>query len=285
MAERTTNNKSLLIRTVVLAAAFIAVVAGMVVMTRGETSANQSVGTQTFLEQFVISGGPIVWFILMPASVVMVYLAVQYLLTIRRAVLLPGDADREVVVPAGHLSAREYIDSLGGRGDFVSTAVARSVSHGAGDWFKMRDACFESLQEQAISLVRKIEWLNLIGNVSPMVGLFGTVFGMIKLFNSIVTSGGQPAPAQLAGGISVALVTTFWGLAIAIPALALYGIFRNRIEILANEALAMAEEVLPKVRRRLIAQQKQQLPEQPLPMKPPIRKKRSAENITPSAAQ
>jgi biopolymer transport protein ExbB len=99
--------------------------------------------------------------------------------------------------------------------------------------------------------MRSIEWLNLIGNVSPMVGLFGTVFGMIKLFDAIVTAGGQPQPAQLAGGISVALVTTFWGLFIAIPALAIHGVFRNRIETLANDAVIEAEHIVPEIRRSI----------------------------------
>ena len=115
----------------------------------------------------------------------------------------------------------------------------------------MRSALDESLQEQSWALVRKIEWLNLIGNVSPMVGLFGTVFGMIKLFNAIVVAGGQPQPAQLADGISVALVTTFWGLFIAIPALAIHGVFRNRIEALASDAVTESENIVPEIRRSL----------------------------------
>jgi biopolymer transport protein ExbB len=84
-----------------------------------------------------------------------------------------------------------------------------------------------------------------------MVGLFGTVFGMIKLFNAIVTAGGQPQPAHLAGGISVALVTTFWGLFIAIPALAIHGVFQNRIETLANDAVIEAENIVPEIRQSL----------------------------------
>ena len=115
----------------------------------------------------------------------------------------------------------------------------------------MRNLLFESLQEQALRLGRRIEWLNLIGNVSPMVGLFGTVFGMIKLFNAIVIAGGQPQPAQLAEGISVALVTTLWGLFIAIPSLAIHGVFANRIETLLSDAMAEAENILTEMRGSL----------------------------------
>ena len=61
----------------------------------------------------------------------------------------------------------------------------------------------------------------------------------------------QPQPALLADGISVALVTTFWGLFIAIPALSMYGVFRNRIEGLVSDAIGEADEIMPKIRMSL----------------------------------
>jgi biopolymer transport protein ExbB len=205
----------------------------------------------SLFEQFVIAGGPIVWFVLLPMSLVTVYLSVEYGLTIRRKKLLPCGVGAKTVHivrqhDPGQLQAR-----IADRGDFVSVAVVKAVTQGKGDWFRMRNLLFESLQEQASRLMRRIEWLNLIGNVSPMVGLFGTVFGMIKLFNAIVTTGGQPQPTHLAGGISVALVTTFWGLFIAIPALAIHGVFQNRIETLANDAVIEAENIVPEIRQSL----------------------------------
>src|SRR4030042_533297 len=92
-----------------------------------------------------------------------------------------------------------------------------------------------------------------------MVGLFGTVVGMIKLFKVSATSGGHPEASQLADGISVALVTTFWGLLIAIPALALHGVFANRIETLANDAVIEAEKIIPEIRHSLKPSQSEEL--------------------------
>lgn len=208
-------------------------------------------GTRTFFTQFVISGGPIVWFVLLPMSLVMVFLAVEHGLTIRRKKLLPSGIGEQIIEIIQQFGPRQLAARIAERGDFVSIAVVKAVAQGKGDWFRMRNLLAESLQEQAGGLLRRIEWLNLIGNVSPMVGLFGTVFGMIKLFNAIVTAGGQPQPSQLADGISVALVTTFWGLFIAIPALAIHGVFRNRIETLANDAVVEAENIVPEIRRSL----------------------------------
>jgi len=229
----------------------LAVVAGVIVSTmRGGGQQGMQVGSgRTLFVQFVSSGGPIVWFILMPMSLVMVYLAVEYCLSIRRKVLLPADGGAEIIRLAQNAELNRFAVELKQKDDIVSTAISKSLAKGVDDWFRMREAMFESVQDESMRLMRRIEWINLIGNVSPMVGLFGTVVGMIKLFNAIVVAGGQPQPAQLAEGISVALVTTFWGLLIAIPALAVYGIFRNRVETLGNEALAAGEEILPQVRR------------------------------------
>ena len=213
-------------------------------------------GKHTFLEQFVIAGGPIVWFILLPMSLMATYFAIDYSLTICRKKLVPqgiGSKIAEVIKNTGHSNLQK---SLSEKEDFVSVAVLEATAKGKSDWFRIRSVLAESFQDQALILLRRIEWINLIGNVSPMVGLFGTVFGMIKLFDAIVTAGGQPQPAALAGGISVALVTTFWGLVIAIPSLAIYGVFRNRIETLISEAVVEADDVMAQIK---ISLQKQQL--------------------------
>ena len=263
--------KNFLLKIFFLVVALVVIVAAMHNSFSGD--AVEAAQTQTFFEQFVISGGPIVWFVLLPMSLVTVFLAVEHSLTIRRKKLLPRDKGKSIVETVEQFGPRQLTARIADRSDFVSIAVVKAVAQGRNDWFRMRSAIAESLQEQASQLARKIEWVNLIGNVSPMVGLFGTVFGMIKLFNAIVLAGGQPQPAQLAGGISVALVTTFWGLLIAIPALAMHGIFQNRIETLANDAVVVAENIMPEIRRSLkkhsqAEQQKQKQPTHQLDGKP-----------------
>ncbi|MHC4659760.1 MAG: MotA/TolQ/ExbB proton channel family protein [Planctomycetota bacterium] len=262
--------KSFLLKTLILLIALAAVLAVIVAVTRGDfgAGATEAGETQTFFEQFVIAGGPIVWFVLLPMSLVMVYLTAEYSLTIRYKKLFPDGIGRRIVEIMRRFGPRQLEAKIGGGNDFVSTAVVRAVTQGRDDWFRMRNLLFESLEEQALRLMRKIEWVNLIGNVSPMVGLFGTVFGMIKLFNAIVTAGGQPQPAQLAHGISVALVTTFWGLLIAIPSLAIHGVFRNRIETLIGAATAEAENILPEIMRGL---KQPKGPEQPKQKKPAVK--------------
>ena len=99
-------------------------------------------------------------------------------------------------------------------------------------------------EELTINWFRKMEPLHVIGNVSPMIGLFGTVYGMILAFSTIVAAGGTPDPVELAAGIGTALTTTFWGLVVAIPSLAAYGLLRNRVDALTTEATRVAEQLV-----------------------------------------
>jgi biopolymer transport protein ExbB len=245
-------NKGIILKLVFLVLLLGAVVTVIFVTMRGLAAIEPALGNApTLFEQFVTSGGWIVWFILLPMSFATIYLTVLYGMTIRRRILAPAGIGDEIGRMATAVGLKGLAESLAAKEDLVSIAVAGAIKRGREDWFRLREAFFESLQEQAMRLSRKVEWINLIGNVAPMVGLFGTVVGMIQLFGAIVTAGGQPQPVQLAGGISVALVTTFWGLLIAIPALAVYGIFRNQIEAIINEAASEGEDALVKIRSGL----------------------------------
>jgi biopolymer transport protein ExbB len=92
--------------------------------------------------------------------------------------------------------------------------------------------------------LRPLEYLNVLGNIAPMLGLFGTVYGMIVAFQTLVEEGGSADPGKLAAGISTALVTTFWGLIVAMPALAAYALIRNKIDALTSEGILIAEELI-----------------------------------------
>ena len=243
------NNKGTLVKVFLLLCASV-VILSMVLIIRSQLKADKlnPAGEQNFLQQFIISGGPIVWFILLPISLVTAFLASEYFLTIRRKKLLPAGIEERLIESINSAGPQILQQKFTDSDDLVTTAVSKALAGSKGDWLRMRTLVAESLQDQASGLLRKIEWLNLIGNVSPMVGLFGTVVGMIQLFNAIVQAAGQPQPAQLANGISVALVTTFWGLLIAIPALALHAFFRNRIETLVSDAVTTAEDIMPQIK-------------------------------------
>lgn len=127
---------------------------------------------------------------------------------------------------------------------FLGRILHAAVSQSAQGYSVMERAMEEAGQEQTTKLLRRVEWLNLIGNLSPMLGLLGTVWGMILAFFTIVAKGGIPHPGDLAGSIGMKLVCTLEGLMVAIPALAVYATMRIRIDSLSNEAMVLCQELL-----------------------------------------
>ncbi len=106
------------------------------------------------------------------------------------------------------------------------------------------EAMQEIGEEENMKLDHRLSYMALIGTLSPMVGLFGTVHGMIKAFEVIATGGSTPEASELAGGISTALFTTLLGLAIAIPAIAVYNILKNRVARLMLEVGILSEGLM-----------------------------------------
>jgi len=108
----------------------------------------------------------------------------------------------------------------------------------------------EAGEEQTGRLYRKTEVLGLIGSIAPMLGLTGTVLGMITAFNTIASTGGAAKPDELAGGIGQALVTTLMGLVVAIPTMIAFSYFRNRIDSIVAEAGKRVEQIMMPLGRR-----------------------------------
>jgi biopolymer transport protein ExbB len=216
------------------------------------TDVTGSDDSRSLLSLFVIDGGPIVWYVLIPISILMMFVTCVLCLTIRRGNLLPDGIAEEISTAAKGAKAGELAEKLAGREDIASKVIARVIvksRHLDADKKHMHDLASEALHEQALFLLRKVEWCGIIGNVAPMVGLFGTVYGMIQAFDVLGVAGGQPRPDQLAAKISIALVTTFWGLLIAIPSLVIAGVFRSRVESIVAEAGVEIELLIGKLFR------------------------------------
>jgi biopolymer transport protein ExbB len=210
-------------------------------------SADQVQQGRSFFYQFIIAGGPIVWFVLLPMSLFTVYLIADMYLTIRVGKLVPDSACRRIMEISKKFPAAQLPVRLSEWDDLLSRSACRAfekmqhLAPGAGN---IHEIGAEALYEQSQPMLRRVEWCNVIGNVAPMVGLFGTVYGMIRAFNVLGLSGGQPPADKLAAAIGIALITTLWGLLIAIPALAICGIFRCRLEAIMTHAAIELEKVL-----------------------------------------
>lgn len=195
-------------------------------------------------DHFVLKGGKITMFILIPLSLATIALIVEHSITIRQSKILPA---RTIENVRNGLNEKRYIDVVKGTANdpsMLAAAINAGMAQAANGYSAMVRTADDVVDHRSGRLMRKIEYLNVIGNVSPMIGLFGTVYGMIGLFASIREAGGIPEPARIADDISIALVTTFWGLLVAIPALSAFAFFRNRIDELTAECGATVDRVL-----------------------------------------
>ena len=91
----------------------------------------------------------------------------------------------------------------------------------------------DTLEQEETKQMIWINYLNTVSTLAPMVGLFGTVMGMIQAFDAL--SAGKSEPAELAGGIGTAMLTTAGGLIVGIPAMFFYFFFRNRLSSITTE--------------------------------------------------
>jgi biopolymer transport protein ExbB len=177
-------------------------------------------------------------------SIVAVALIIEHAMTIRRAVLLPELSVAQIKTMFDERRFREALEFCQVDPSFVSGVVHAGLVEAANGYQAMERAMQDAAEERTARLYRKIEYLNLIGNISPMLGLFGTVWGMMMCFQKIAEREGRAKPAELADGIMTALFSTFVGLLVAMPALGAYAIYRNRVEQLSMEAALVAEELL-----------------------------------------
>jgi len=204
-------------------------------------------GDQSYF-QIIVMGGKTIGYIIWLISIVTVALIVKYVTMIRRKTILPEETHAEIRELFDAKQYREAIERTESDPSFLCYVVHAGLSEASHGYAAMERAMEEASEERTTKLLRSIEWLNLIGNIGPMLGLLGTVWGMINVFFQIVESGGMPNPADLAGGIGVALVTTLLGLSVAIPALSAYAVFRNRIDALTSEAMVISQDLISSFR-------------------------------------
>lgn len=219
----------------------------------GSTATSPKAKEQTVLDT-VIDGGIVGLFIIL-LSVVSVGFIIEHFMTIRKTTLMPDSvaADLESLIAQGQVDqAIEYCHDPPNHSLFA-TVVLAGLERYKGSEFgfaEYKAAVEEAGEDQTGSLYRKTEVLGLIGSIAPMLGLTGTVLGMIKAFNTIAATDGAAKPAELAGGIGQALVTTLMGLVVAIPTMVAFSYFRNKIDSIIAEAGKRVEQVLMPLGRR-----------------------------------
>jgi biopolymer transport protein ExbB len=182
-------------------------------------------------------------------SVAALALVFEHMLTIRRLVLMPPQLAEQLhkQITEGHYAAAEEVCKA--RPSYLAYVVLAGLQEVRLGYAVVEKAMEEASQEQASRLFRKVDYLALIANIAPMLGLLGTVQGILIAFKTVAETQGAAVAADLADGVYLALVTTVEGLVVAIPTLGAHGIFRSRIEQMASEVNLLAEQVFVNYKR------------------------------------
>lgn len=189
------------------------------------------------------AGGPLMWIILL-CSLVALTIIFERLLTLRTKQVAPASLRKQILELAKSGKATpEKIDVVRSHSP-LGTVFAGGLDNLQYGPEAMREGLEETGKQVVHKLGRYLNTLGTIASITPLIGLLGTVIGMIKVFTAI-TASGVGDPTVLSGGISEALITTAAGLSVGIPCLMFYRHFRGRISelavILEENALALLD--------------------------------------------
>jgi biopolymer transport protein ExbB len=179
-------------------------------------------------------------------SVILVALVVRAILAVQKANFVPEDLVQGIETSLAENNPQAAAELVKADESFLGNLL----NAGLGQLTKGKEAVLEAMQVAGDAETMRVEhmlsYIALIGNIAPMVGLLGTVQGMVSSFGAIATSAQTPKPSVLAVGIEQALYTTLVGLYLAIPAIVIYNILRNLVQRQIQHAGAKSEELIEK---------------------------------------
>ena len=190
---------------------------------------------------------------LIACSIVALALVIERLLTLRSNRVAPPTLVDEVIGVTRHaLPPVDVVDKLAAS-SVLGAVLAAGVRSVAADPRISEEGlrqAFESAGRRGVhALERYLNTLGTIATAAPLIGLLGTVVGMIEIFSATGPTAAASNPEQIARGISIALYSTAFGLIIAIPALMFYRFFRGRVEEFTLELEHAAERLVPHLLR------------------------------------
>jgi biopolymer transport protein ExbB len=202
----------------------------------------------TLLTRWVIDGGPTMIFI-GAAIVAFIALSVYNFMNLTKAKFCPADLQMALMDHMTNCRVRSAIELAASHPSYLGRLVAYSFPNI--DATKPEDLGRDKIEDAIADFTnnetrKNMTWINYISvtaQASPMLGLLGTVIGMVSAFATLKTAGAAD-PSQLAGDISVALLTTLWGLLNAIPCIIVFYILKNKYNGLVADSVHIAEELI-----------------------------------------
>jgi biopolymer transport protein ExbB len=203
-------------------------------------------GSESLLGGVANASGPVVVVALVIAAMsfylfaLVLWMALNY----RSSTTVPPDLVRDIQDLLDQTKYNDAYHRLVADSSFLARVLAAGVRKLPAGLSQAQRASELANEGATMDMEHRTTYLATVGTLGPMIGLVGTVYGMIIAFRVIATEGSTPQANHLAAGISTALYSTLFGIAISIPAIFFYAVFRNRIARLSLQVGMTAEPLL-----------------------------------------
>lgn len=192
---------------------------------------------------FIYSSGVIGLFILI-LSIYFIATVVRLFIELRMTVAAPPEEVAQCEQLLAEKNFQGIYDVTSNSPSYFARLVSSGIAELPAGLPEARELMDREAEAETVDMERKISMLAVIGSLGPMIGLIGTLKGMIASFAVIATSDTQLKASEVAGGISEALLLTFEGVALAVPAIFFFAYFRNRVMHMSVETLLLADQFI-----------------------------------------
>lgn len=196
------------------------------------------------LWHIIESAGPIFGPLLLAISIALVTVIVLLAMDLRLAISIPPTFVEEFTDTVNKRKFKEAFELAREDNSFLGRVLAAGMSRLQYGLDDAREASVNTVESIKASKEQLIAYLATAGTLGPMIGLVGTVFGMIQSFMVLSVPGKTPNPQELAQGISHALVVTLLGIGLSVPAIFCHAFFRNRLIRIAMDTSNIADDLL-----------------------------------------
>lgn len=185
-------------------------------------------------------------YLILVGSLATIALIVEHFIVVRQSTVAPPEQVKKVRRLIERRNFRDCLERTRKSSTFFALVMSAALQHARHGFDAMHEAAVEKSGELSGQMFRKVEYMNIFGNLGPLLGLLGTVYGMIIAFSALGAGGGAAGAdaGGLATGIALALVNTLLGLGLAIVGLGFFGVCRNRVDSLTVQATVQVLDLL-----------------------------------------
>lgn len=210
---------------------------------KGEGEAKSAEHTQNYL-MWVIECSGFIGFVLLCLSLYFIATVVRLFMNLRKEVAAPPAVVGRCEELLKQRDFKGVYELVQGDDSYFSRVVTVGIAELPTGMADAREAVHQTNEAESAEMEKRISMLAVLGTLGPMIGLLGTLKGMIASFSVIAMSDTQLKASQVAGGISEALLLTFEGVALSVPAIYFYAIFRNRVSTISANVMLLADQTL-----------------------------------------